>query len=117
MLLLVQTLPPTLVHPAITVPMGYTAQLLPFGLQLLARPWEEGTLLGIAYSYEQYSRQRAAPMLMPECTGHRSQPCPQQWSPQAKLGQWGACRVASRPGVAASCHLCSPEHTCPRCRE
>jgi Asp-tRNA(Asn)/Glu-tRNA(Gln) amidotransferase A subunit family amidase len=34
--------------PAITVPIGWTDTLLPLGLQLVARPWDETTLLQVA---------------------------------------------------------------------
>ncbi|MDD5557215.1 MAG: Asp-tRNA(Asn)/Glu-tRNA(Gln) amidotransferase subunit GatA [bacterium] len=39
--------------PAISVPCGFTAAGLPVGLQLMARPFEEGTLLRAAHAYEQ----------------------------------------------------------------
>jgi amidase len=47
--------------PAITVPAGYTADGLPVGLELLARPWEDARLLGLAYAYEQATRHRRLP--------------------------------------------------------
>ena len=34
--------------PAMTVPVGWTDTLLPLGLQLVARPWDEATLLQVA---------------------------------------------------------------------
>ena len=56
-----QIAPPT-GAPAITVPMGYvrdvTQSALPAGLQFLARPWDEGRLLGIAYAFEQATQYR-----------------------------------------------------------
>jgi aspartyl-tRNA(Asn)/glutamyl-tRNA(Gln) amidotransferase subunit A len=39
--------------PAISVPAGLTSDGLPFGLQLHARPFEEGLLLSAAHAYEQ----------------------------------------------------------------
>ena len=42
--------------PAISVPAGFTADGLPVGLQLQARPFEEATLLGAARTYEQQAR-------------------------------------------------------------
>lgn len=48
-------------QPAITVPMGFTASGLPLGLQLLARPFEEGKLLQYAYAYEQATQHRKPP--------------------------------------------------------
>jgi len=34
------------------LPCGFTAQGLPIGLQMVARPWAEGRLLQAAYAYE-----------------------------------------------------------------
>jgi len=48
-------------QPAITVPMGHTASGLPLGLQLVARPFDEGKLLQYAYAYEQQTRHRRPP--------------------------------------------------------
>jgi aspartyl-tRNA(Asn)/glutamyl-tRNA(Gln) amidotransferase subunit A len=39
--------------PAISIPCGFTADNLPIGLQLGARPFAESTLLQVAYAYEQ----------------------------------------------------------------
>ena len=56
-----QIAPPT-GAPAITVPMGYARDVsqsaLPAGLQLLARPWDEARLLGLAYAFEQATQYR-----------------------------------------------------------
>jgi Asp-tRNA(Asn)/Glu-tRNA(Gln) amidotransferase A subunit family amidase len=53
---------PSTGFPAITVPMGYTrGGTLPAGLQLLGRPWAEGTLFRLAYAYEQATRHRRSP--------------------------------------------------------
>jgi aspartyl-tRNA(Asn)/glutamyl-tRNA(Gln) amidotransferase subunit A len=41
--------------PALSVPCGFTAGGLPVGLQLVGRPFDEGTLLRLAYAYEQAS--------------------------------------------------------------
>ena len=50
-------------YPAITVPAGYSNTGLPIGLQMVARPWEEGKLLSMAYSFEQATKVRRAPKL------------------------------------------------------
>ena len=50
-------------YPAITVPAGYSKTGLPIGLQIVARPWEEGKLLGIAYAFEQATKVRKPPSL------------------------------------------------------
>ena len=52
--------------PAITVPMGYTYGHLPAGLQMLGRPYSEGLLFGMAYSYEQATQHRIPPREFPE---------------------------------------------------
>ena len=60
-----QVFSPATGFPAITVPMGYTRTVLPAGLQLLARPFAEGTLFKLAYSYEQGTRHRRPPPTVP----------------------------------------------------
>lgn len=51
-----QVAPPT-GAPAMTVPMGFAQSSgrspMPTGLQFLARPWDEGRLLRVAFAYEQ----------------------------------------------------------------
>jgi aspartyl-tRNA(Asn)/glutamyl-tRNA(Gln) amidotransferase subunit A len=39
--------------PALSLPCGFTAAGLPIGLQLIARPLDEATMLRAAYAYEQ----------------------------------------------------------------
>lgn len=63
------TAPPT-GFPAITVPMGYTVNnTLPAGLQFWGRPYDEPTLFGLAYSYEQGTMKRRPPALFPALSG------------------------------------------------
>lgn len=51
--------------PAVQVPMGWTrGGRLPAGLTLLGRAWSEGTLLRLAYAYEQGTRHRRAPAFL-----------------------------------------------------
>jgi aspartyl-tRNA(Asn)/glutamyl-tRNA(Gln) amidotransferase subunit A len=50
-------------YPAITVPAGYSQEGLPIGLQIVARPWEEYKLVGIANDFEQAARVRKPPKL------------------------------------------------------
>lgn len=47
-------------YPHITVPCGFVHGL-PCGLSFVAGAWTEGSLIGMAYAYEQASRQRRAP--------------------------------------------------------
>ena len=51
------------VYPAISVPAGYSQTGLPIGLQIVARPWEEEKLLGIAYAFEQATKVRKPPKI------------------------------------------------------
>ena len=52
--------------PAVNVPMGYTRNnTLPSGLQLLGRAFDEATLFKLAYSYEQATKHRRAPVSAP----------------------------------------------------
>lgn len=60
-----QGLVPAAGLPAITVPMGFTYGELPAGLQIAARPWDEGLLFQLAYAYEQASRHRRPPARYP----------------------------------------------------
>ena len=47
-------------YPNITVPMGFIAEL-PVGVSFFGRAWSEDKLLGIAYAFEQGTKQRRAP--------------------------------------------------------
>ncbi len=50
--------------PAIVVPGGFYTNGLPFGLEISARPWRDGDLLGWAYAYEQQTHARRPPTLV-----------------------------------------------------
>lgn len=50
--------------PAIVVPGGFYPSGLPFGLEISARPWKDGDLLGWAYAYEQATNHRKPPVLV-----------------------------------------------------
>lgn len=58
--------------PAATVPMGFSYGRYPAGLQILARPWEEGTIFRLAYAYEQATRHHRPPEGFPPLTPDRS---------------------------------------------
>lgn len=61
-----QLFAPSTGFPAITVPMGWLRDgTLPAGLQFFGRPWDEATLIRLAYSYEQATRYRRAPATTP----------------------------------------------------
>ena len=50
--------------PAVVVVGGFYPGGLPFGLEISARPWRDGDLLGWAYSYEQATHHRHPPVLV-----------------------------------------------------
>jgi Asp-tRNA(Asn)/Glu-tRNA(Gln) amidotransferase A subunit family amidase len=50
--------------PAITVPAGFTENGLPVGVEFLSRPFEEATLIELAYAYEQKTQHREPPHLV-----------------------------------------------------
>ncbi|MGL6314191.1 amidase [Vibrio sp. WXL103] len=56
-------------YPALTMPVGYTEikgeKPLPVGLEMIAREFDESTLLSIAYAYEKAYRTRIEPILTP----------------------------------------------------
>ncbi|MNK08753.1 Glutamyl-tRNA(Gln) amidotransferase subunit A [compost metagenome] len=51
--------------PAITVPAGFTSDGLPVGIEFLGRAFDEGTLIKLAYSFEQGTHHREAPVSTP----------------------------------------------------
>ncbi|WP_373520093.1 amidase [Aquiflexum sp.] len=56
-----QVISPHTGQPAFTVPMGFTAENLPAGLQFLGRIFDEGVLIKLSYSYEQATMHRKSP--------------------------------------------------------
>lgn len=50
--------------PAVVVPAGFYPDGLPFGLEISARQWKDGDLLGWAYGYEQATKSRRPPVLV-----------------------------------------------------
>jgi amidase len=50
--------------PAVVVPGGFYPGGLPFGLEISARPWRDGDLLGWAYAYGQATKHRRPPVLV-----------------------------------------------------
>lgn len=57
-----QIIAPHTGQPAFTVPMGYTYENLPAGLQFLGRMFDEPTLIKLTYSYEQGTKHRKPPV-------------------------------------------------------
>ncbi len=60
-----QRVAPATGMPAITVPMGFSYETLPAGLQILGRPYAEGLLFRLAYAYEQATGHRRPPAGFP----------------------------------------------------
>lgn len=60
-----QLIAPATGMPAVSVPMGFTYGNLPAGLQILARPYDEGLLFRLSYAYEQGTRHRRPPSGFP----------------------------------------------------
>lgn len=50
--------------PAVVVPAGFYPNGLPFGLEISARRWRDGDLLGWAYAFEQATHWRKPPVLL-----------------------------------------------------
>jgi Asp-tRNA(Asn)/Glu-tRNA(Gln) amidotransferase A subunit family amidase len=50
--------------PAISLPGGFYPDGLPVGLEISARPWHDGDLLGWGYAYEQVTHHRHPPVLV-----------------------------------------------------
>lgn len=63
-------LSPTLAWPAITVPMGFSSDSLPAGLEFLGRPFTESKLLGYAYAFEQATKYRRPPHTTPRLSAN-----------------------------------------------
>jgi amidase len=55
--------------PVIAVPAGFTSDNLPAGITFMGRPYDEGTLIKLAYSYEQATHHRRPPSTTPLLPG------------------------------------------------
>ncbi len=52
--------------PAVVVPSGFYATGFPVGIEFAGRQWRDGTLLGLAYAFEQATDHRQPPILVDE---------------------------------------------------
>jgi amidase len=64
-----RNLSPAVGFPAIAVPAGFTSDALPVGIELMARPFAEPLLFGLAYAYEQGTMNRKPPSTTPPLPG------------------------------------------------
>ena len=55
--------------PAFIVPMGFTEDGLPVGLEILGRPWSEPTLIKLASGFEAVTDNVMVPMATPALPG------------------------------------------------
>ncbi|HEV7559281.1 MAG TPA: amidase [Kofleriaceae bacterium] len=62
-----QLIAPSTGMPAATVPMGFSHDIYPAGLQLVARPFAEATIFAAAYAYEQATHHRRPPPNVHRC--------------------------------------------------
>jgi amidase len=62
-------LSPLIGLPAFIVPMGFTAEGLPVGLEILGRPWSEPTLIKLASGFEAMTDNRRVPDSTPPLRG------------------------------------------------
>jgi Asp-tRNA(Asn)/Glu-tRNA(Gln) amidotransferase A subunit family amidase len=51
--------------PALIVPMGFTGEDLPSGLQFVGEPWSDAKLIEIGYAYEEATKHRHPPATVP----------------------------------------------------
>jgi Asp-tRNA(Asn)/Glu-tRNA(Gln) amidotransferase A subunit family amidase len=58
-------LAPVVGFPALTVPMGFTSDGLPSGLQMMGRPWTSELLMDVASRFEAATRHRRPPSTTP----------------------------------------------------
>lgn len=64
-------LSPTTGLPAFIVPMGFTPEGLPVGLEILGRPWSEPTLIRLASGFEAVTQNRRVPASTPPLPGEK----------------------------------------------
>jgi amidase len=64
-------LSPTTGLPAFIVPMGFTPEGLPVGLEILGRPWSEPTLIKLASGFEAVTSNRRVPASTPALAGEQ----------------------------------------------
>ena len=53
------------------MPTGYTSAGLPIAIEIIGKPFEDLTLLQVAYGYEHLSQRRKAPASTPSLSGEK----------------------------------------------
>lgn len=94
---------PTIGLPAIAIPAGFTDRGLPLGLELLAVPFAEPTLVRLAYGWEQAAHPRKPPFSTPPLINGKA-PAAFDFSARVDAGRPGATahiRFRYDPGTAA----------------
>ena len=69
--------------PALSVPVGFTADGLPVGIELVGRPFSDVRLVSMGYAFEQLGSRRRAPFTTPPLVNARS-PAPVTYSATAR---------------------------------
>lgn len=90
--------------PALTVPMGYTSEVLPSGLQFLGREFSEPMLFAFGYAYEQATQHRVPPADYPPLPGEPGT-CPPGFSVRHNVGG----RDLAGAAVESACAELRPE--------
>ena len=85
--------------PAITVPAGFTPDLLPVGLEILGRPLADTNLVSFAFAFEQSTDHRRAPAVTPPLVDGAA-PEPLTFSARLNLGPAG--EIGVRPFASAT---------------
>ncbi len=55
--------------PSVILPAGYTKSSLPIAIEIIGKPFDDATLLQVAYGYEQVSKRRKSPATTPALPG------------------------------------------------
>jgi hypothetical protein len=71
--------------PALSAPVGFSADGLPIGIELIGRPWADARLVALAYAFEQTGARRRPPSTTPSLV-NGSAPRPIAFTTVARAG-------------------------------